>query len=147
MSIAGCDRYNSGMAGNNGTCYETLIASCRHRDHKKDYYLSINRPISPAQGNERQVDGIQHQFDRHKHHDDVAADQNPYHSDGEQDCAEHQEIADGRHFLTALRCCAAALLAAFNSAWDRAWDRLSALKPSRAFSHKHSAEAILLRQL
>ena len=69
----------------------------RHRDRKKHDYLPIDGADPAAQSDKRQIDCIDHQFDRHEHDDDVAANQHADDPDGEQDTAEDHEIVDRGH--------------------------------------------------
>src|SRR5688500_15107878 len=50
------------------------------------------------EGDEVQVDGEQHELDRHQQHDDVApVEEDAHHADREQDRAEHQIVVEAQH--------------------------------------------------
>src|SRR5215207_230714 len=64
-----------------------------HHD-EEGQHLAVERAVGLGEGDERQVDRVQHQLDAHEDHDGVAPDQHPGHADGEQDGRE-QEVGAG----------------------------------------------------
>src|SRR3984885_3373168 len=54
-------------------------------DHGEErHHLAVQATMHPGEGDERQVDRVEHQLDAHEHHDGVAAQQHTGGSDGEQ---------------------------------------------------------------
>ena len=43
-----------------------------HNDHEKHEDLALQLAERPAKGDERQIDGVQHQLDGHENRDDIA---------------------------------------------------------------------------
>src|SRR5579875_977697 len=70
---------------------------CRHRHHEEDDRLPVDVAPGAAQRDEGQVDGVEHQLDRHEDDDYVAAQQNAEHADTEQNRAEPHKIAGRDH--------------------------------------------------
>src|SRR5581483_4396657 len=65
----------------------------RHREDEKYEHLAGGVAEEVREGDEVQVDGEQHQLDRHQQNDQVAAvEEDPDHADREQDRAQHQVV-------------------------------------------------------
>src|SRR5205823_5056668 len=55
-----------------------------HDHHEERDDLPVERAVDPGEGDERQVDRVEHQLDAHEHDDRVAADEHTGRADGEQ---------------------------------------------------------------
>ena len=51
----------------------------------------------PGQGHKRQVDGVEHEFNRHEDNNDITAQENARHADSEQDAAQNEMITGWDH--------------------------------------------------
>src|SRR5437867_2226284 len=69
----------------------------RHREENDD--LSVRRAERAAEGHERQVDGVQHDFNRQKDRDQVPPDEDAGRADGKQHRGKHEVIVERRHHL------------------------------------------------
>src|SRR6266511_2920917 len=58
--------------------------------HEEGQDLPVQVAVQLGEGDERQVDGVQHQLHAHEHHDGVAPDEHSGHADGEQQRRQHQ---------------------------------------------------------
>src|SRR5688572_27075414 len=65
--------------------------------------LPVDLAELAAERDERQVDGVQHDLDRHQQRDDVAAQEHARRADGEQQAREHQVMANGHRYSSLLR--------------------------------------------
>src|SRR5215207_2973751 len=61
-----------------------------HHHHEEGQHLAVQGAVGLGEGDERQVDRVQHQLDAHEHHDGVAPDQHSGHADAEQDGRQEQ---------------------------------------------------------
>jgi hypothetical protein len=68
-----------------------------HDDHEKNEHLSLQLAERPAEGDKRQIDGVEHQLDGHENGDDVALEDERHHTQSEQDGAQHQKIRSRNH--------------------------------------------------
>ena len=69
----------------------------RGDDHDEERHdLAVQRAVDPAEGDQCQVRGVEHQLDAHEQHDRVAPDQHPDGADGEQDRRQHQVVVGAR---------------------------------------------------
>src|SRR6185436_12954295 len=72
-----------------------------HDEERDD--LAIDFAELPAERHERQVDGVQHDLDRHQQRDEVAAQKYAGRADGEQQARQHQVMADRHGYSSLLR--------------------------------------------
>src|SRR5579875_172924 len=80
-----------------------------HREER--HHLPVETAMHPGVGDERQVDGVEHQLDAHEHHDRVAPQEHTGRADGEQQRRKIQ-VVGGIHLspscsepLPTVRCC------------------------------------------
>src|ERR1035441_2028179 len=64
---------------------------------EENEHLSLQLAERPAEGNKRQIDGIEHQLDGHENRDDVALEDERHHTQSEQDGAQHQKVRSRNH--------------------------------------------------
>ena len=83
-----------------------------------------------GEGDEGEVDGVEHQLDAHEHHQRVAPDQQPDGADGEQQRAEHQVPGRG-DLQAAITCDLSARLVVVGLGWS------SPRRPSARASATH----------
>src|SRR5579875_2667480 len=76
---------------------------CGHRQHQKDEHPALNRVEEVGEGDEREVDGVEHQLDGHKHDQWIAPDDDACRADGEEDGADRQIGRKWHGFSTPLR--------------------------------------------
>src|SRR5581483_7373945 len=72
---------------------DTDLSGCDGDDEQGED-LSHDRAVQRAEGDEVDVDRVEDQLDRHQHHHAVAAGEHAVHADGEQGCAEEQELVE-----------------------------------------------------
>src|SRR5260370_15410189 len=72
----------------------------RHGHHEKSDHLPVHRTEPVAERNECEIDRVQHQFDRHVHHEDVAADDYAGNADRENDRAQRHHVGERDHPCT-----------------------------------------------
>src|SRR6478736_2347582 len=65
-----------------------------HHEERDD--LAVDRALLPPEGDKGEVDGVQHDFNRHQQRDQVAAQEHAGRADREQQPGQHQVVAD-RH--------------------------------------------------
>src|SRR5579885_118019 len=73
----------------------------RHHHHEEREQVSVHLLQLVRKGDEGQVDGVQHQLNRHEHGDDIAPEQETGHTQREQHRAERQKPRNGyfRHLV------------------------------------------------
>src|ERR1700731_3994157 len=79
----------------------------RDRHYEKDDHLTVHRSEPAAERDEGKIHGIEHQLDRHEHHENVAADDHARYADGEDDRAQRHHVGERNHdaiFSTARGC-------------------------------------------
>lgn len=59
-----------------------LTRSHHHREER--HHLTVEFAVHPRKRDEREIGGVEHQFDAHEHDDGVAAHQHTGRADGEQ---------------------------------------------------------------
>src|SRR2546423_7650507 len=69
----------------------------RHRHHEEHDDLAVRRAERPAERDERQVDGIQHDLDRQENRDQVAPHEHAGRADGEENRREHEVVIERHH--------------------------------------------------
>src|SRR6266496_3090154 len=67
-----------------------------HHHHEEGHDLPVERTVDPREGDQRQVDRVEHQLDAHEHDDRVAPDQHADRADGEQQ-GRQQEVDGWGH--------------------------------------------------
>src|SRR6185437_15568232 len=73
-------------------------------DHdKEDEDLPFDAMPHVREGDEGQVDGVEHQLNRHEDRDDVALDEEGANADREQDRCEDEVVSDRNHQRSSLR--------------------------------------------
>src|ERR1700723_1650194 len=104
----------------------------RHRHHEKDNYLAVHRTEPAANRDEREIYGVEHQLDRHEHHQNVAADDHARHADGEDDRAQRHHVGERNHdaIFSISRGCSTAR----GVSWVAGSRRASAIEPTTAAS-------------
>jgi len=70
---------------------------CRYYDYEKNENLSVKAIPRLAEGDEGQVNGVEHQLDGHEDSDDVAAEDEGHDAEAEQDGAEGQVVVRRDH--------------------------------------------------
>src|SRR5205823_14200355 len=63
-----------------------------HEDHEQGEDLAHHRVAEGAEGDQVDVDGVEHQLDRHQHQHRVAAGEDAVYADAEQHRGEKQEL-------------------------------------------------------
>ena len=63
-----------------------------HDDHEKDEHLPLKLAQRATEAHESQVNGVEHQLNRHENCQDVSFKDERDHAQSEQDCAEHKKI-------------------------------------------------------
>src|SRR5262249_13198548 len=73
-------------------------------DHEKDKDLTVQIIVEPREGHEREVGGVEHQFERHVDDQDITADDHAEKSEREQQEADNEIMfeAYGFHFRSFL---------------------------------------------
>src|SRR5262249_61124953 len=79
-----------------------------YRHDKKHNHLSVHRAQPAAQRNEGKIDGVEHQLDRHEHHQDVATGKKAPHADRKDQRTERHHVSQLRHRYAAFRAASVA---------------------------------------
>src|SRR5258708_15417291 len=75
-----------------------------HRHHEEDDDLAVGTAMRPAEGDERQVDGVEHDLDRQQDRDQVAPNEHAGRADAEQHRRQHEVVVQRRvHRNSSLR--------------------------------------------
>src|SRR5215204_4106956 len=75
----------------------------RDRHHDEDEELPRHVAEVTGEGDERQVDGVEHQLDAHEHLDGVALDDDADHADGEEHGREREVPRQRNHLPSSSR--------------------------------------------
>src|SRR5580704_753354 len=97
VEFIGVDRAAVTEDGQDYSQADRRFGRCHGHD-EEDNCLPVHGTPGPAQRHKRQVDRVEHQLDRHKDDDNVAAQHNPGHADTKQDRAERHEVAGRDHY-------------------------------------------------
>src|SRR5439155_572327 len=83
-----------------------------HGHDEEDEHLPGHRLVLVREGDERQIDRVEHQLDAHQDDDGVAPDQDADAADGEQERGDEQEELDPHHLTLRLAMTTAPIMAA-----------------------------------
>src|SRR5688572_7874815 len=81
----------------NHQCEPHRRFSSRHGHHEERDDLPIDLAKLAAEGDEREVDGVQHDLDRQQQGDQIAAQEHAGSADGEEQSRQHQIMANRHH--------------------------------------------------
>src|ERR1043166_173049 len=63
---------------------------CRHRDDEEDHDLAVQVVVETRESDEREVRGVEHEFEAHVHHEQVAPHDDTEHAEAEEKRADNE---------------------------------------------------------